>query len=390
MSSIDRAGSPPSISSGAQSPETFLSEMSTSSLGASPTPLNSDRVTAIKELIHERPDLVPLFSSSVFVDDQIARLCIIADQIQKNANGQLTFSKIPLDNGQMRSLITWSGGKYLLLSHVKNGHDALLGVGGSKKVKGAIDLDRGCFKAVAITKEVWNEDTEKRNKFWNQISANAETECALVRECSDSENIVNVDLDFKFHSVEKDIRKHYQIMDYYNGGDLFSQIELGVIPVYYQKKWIGEIAAGLKSMHDKGILHRDIKMENILLKEDVACIADFGFACKLTDESRMRRIDGTSNHMAPEAFRGIFSIKSDAWALGVTAFQLITRGFFVPHGDFKHIVQTVMSFTQSTIDQKITAKIPEEFQPLLRGLLMIDVNQRWDMVQVLQELKKIS
>lgn len=66
-----------------------------------------------------------------------------------------------------------------------------------------------------------------------------------------------------------------------------------------------EIADGLNYLHEKNIIHRDLKCENILINQDNKCqIADFGFARKMEEDSISSTFCGSAAYAAPELLKG--------------------------------------------------------------------------------------
>lgn len=89
------------------------------------------------------------------------------------------------------------------------------------------------------------------------------------------------------------------------------------------------IAKTLKYCHDQGVLHRDLKAENILFsKEGRLKLIDFAFAFKGDRGYKDDTFCGTFCYMAPEIFRKYpqCPIKADIWALGVLAYKLVIGG----------------------------------------------------------------
>jgi hypothetical protein len=81
------------------------------------------------------------------------------------------------------------------------------------------------------------------------------------------------------------------------------------------------ILNGLGHLHAQGILHRDLKPANVLMQGGIPRLADFGLA-RLVD-STLSQVSGSPAYMAPEAFDGQRSVRSDLWSVGVILYQLL-------------------------------------------------------------------
>lgn len=76
-------------------------------------------------------------------------------------------------------------------------------------------------------------------------------------------------------------------------------------------------------LQENKILHRDIKLENILIKNDTYKIADFGWSVKNLEEKR-DTFCGTLNYVSPEMISGeTYNEKADNWAIGILAYELL-------------------------------------------------------------------
>ncbi|MDX1004586.1 protein kinase [Sinorhizobium medicae] len=114
------------------------------------------------------------------------------------------------------------------------------------------------------------------------------------------------------------------VMEYCSGGSFDALYKEGPIRPDLVLKAAREICHGLAALHDRGMLHRDIKPGNILLDANgVAKIGDFGF---VTDEiiEGYAIGGGYRDHLAPEFYSDrISSVRTDLWALGVTLYRLL-------------------------------------------------------------------
>ena len=89
-----------------------------------------------------------------------------------------------------------------------------------------------------------------------------------------------------------------------------------------------KIAQGVNYLHESGIVHRDLKLENILVDEKlgivIPIITDFGFAKSVGKERRCRTICGSNGSMAPEILRKEpYGMEVDVWAFGVLVYRLV-------------------------------------------------------------------
>jgi serine/threonine-protein kinase len=126
-------------------------------------------------------------------------------------------------------------------------------------------------------------------------------------------------------------------MAYHAGTTLRERIAEGPLPIDVAVRIASEIAEGLAAAHATGIVHRDVKPENVLLTERGACIVDFGIA-KVAGETLTRTgaALGTAAYMSPEQTRGEpVDARSDLWSLGVVLHEMLTgeRPFRSDGGD---------------------------------------------------------
>ena len=117
-------------------------------------------------------------------------------------------------------------------------------------------------------------------------------------------------------------------MEYLDGGDLRHKIEAGV-PALQAVEYLRQIAGALSAVHAKGVLHRDLKPGNIMLRGDGSIgLIDFGLAKRVRLESAITdkgEIFGTPYYISPEQGHGIvIDERSDLHSLGVIFYELLT------------------------------------------------------------------
>ena len=100
----------------------------------------------------------------------------------------------------------------------------------------------------------------------------------------------------------------------------------GAIELTLVRAWARQVLAGLSYMHAQGVVHRDVKMENLLLVKGQVVITDYGLARELAPaDNRLTSYIGTPAFMAPELFQDEgYDNKVDVYAFGMVLLELIT------------------------------------------------------------------
>ena len=140
---------------------------------------------------------------------------------------------------------------------------------------------------------------------------------------------VDACIDATFRNGEEEINVGYIATELLPKGELLNYlIGKGGLPLSIVKYYAKQMIEGISYMHGRGIAHRDLKLENILLDENYDIkIADFGFACPIQGESGMgfsNRFVGTMQYMAPElqAGRTYQAQVADWYSFGVMLFMM--------------------------------------------------------------------
>lgn len=135
---------------------------------------------------------------------------------------------------------------------------------------------------------------------------------------------------------------HYLVMEYLPGGSLADRLEQGgKVDLREATEAAADAAAGLAAAHAIGLVHRDVKPENLMVGADgVVKVADFGLAKRFAadglsvDRTAAGKVLGTPSFMSPEQCRGeAIDGRSDLYSLGATYFALLTgRGPYAGAG----------------------------------------------------------
>ncbi|KAL3634743.1 hypothetical protein CASFOL_021797 [Castilleja foliolosa] len=196
----------------------------------------------------------------------------------------------------------------------------LLGRGSFGSVYEGI-ADDGFFFAV---KEVSLLDQGDEGK---QSIIQLEQEIALLSQF-EHENIV------RYYGTMKDASHLYIFLELVTKGSLLSLYQKYDLRAPQVSAYTRQILHGLKYLHNRNVVHRDIKCANILVESNgLVKLADFGLAkaVKLND---VKSCKGTAFWMAPEVVRSQgYGLAADIWSLGCTVLEMLTRRF--PYSDFE-------------------------------------------------------
>jgi len=130
---------------------------------------------------------------------------------------------------------------------------------------------------------------------------------------------------------------------------------------------IRDVVAGLSYAHHKGILHRDVKPENILIFADGrAALGDFGSSRLAKGATRVFTEAGTLGYMAPEQAFGRPRYASDVFAIGLIAYELLTG--VSPTWPFEWPLRG---------DERFRRRVPEPVRPVLKKALAFNPQRRW-------------
>ena len=168
----------------------------------------------------------------------------------------------------------------------------------------------------------------------------------------------------------------YMSMEYLSGGDLAQWIKCGLVPEEILKI-VAEISQALQFSHDKGVVHRDIKPDNIMFREDnSAVLTDFGIARAQTDNSHLTQentVLGTPKYMSPEQLMGKrVDGRCDLYALGVVFFEMLTRRAPFEADDYSELS---MKHLHEPVPQ--LPKTLQQYQPLLEKLMAKKADDRF-------------
>ena len=186
------------------------------------------------------------------------------------------------------------------------------------------------------------------------------------------------------HDVGRAGEANYIAMEYLGGGPVLAR-GAGPRPVGFALRVTREIGLALHYAHAKGFVHRDVKPDNILLREDgSAALTDFGIARAADSSTRMTRtgaVIGTPHYMSPEQARGRpIDGRADLYSLGIVLYELLVGR--VPFHADDSLAVGIMHITQPI------PVLPEHLapiQPVLNRLLAKQPDERYQNGQQLAD-----
>ncbi|WP_096084655.1 serine/threonine-protein kinase [Agaribacterium haliotis] len=171
-------------------------------------------------------------------------------------------------------------------------------------------------------------------------------------------------------------QQHFFIaMEYLHGGDLKQRLKHG-LSVQDSVVIMRQAASALEFAHRKGIIHRDIKPDNIMFREDgAAVLTDFGIAKEINSDINLTQtglVVGTPKYMAPEQIRGAApSAQADIYSLGILLFQCLCNKVPFDGADMVATAYQHFSAPVPTLPKDLAV-----FQNMLESMLAKKVEQR--------------
>lgn len=257
----------------------------------------------------------------------------------------------------------------------------IIGVGGMAVVYKAYDNIDDRIVAVKILKEEFLANEEFRRRFKNESKA-----IAVLSH----PNIVKV------YDVSYGDRIQYIVMECVDGITLKEYIQQqGVINYKEAVFFVTQILRALQHAHDKGIVHRDIKPQNIMLLENGAIkVTDFGIARFSRSETRTMTDStiGSVHYISPEQARGdITDDKADIYSVGVMLYEMLTGK--LPFESDNTVSVAIMQLQQDPVKPRdINPSIPVGLEQIVLKAMQKNVNDRYqsaaEMLLDLEEFRR--
>jgi serine/threonine protein kinase len=224
------------------------------------------------------------------------------------------------------------------------------------------------------------------------LAKDFETETKIMAECSACQQIV------RLFAVCMESEHFAMVMEFAKNGSLFAVLHDPSIDLSWPERYqiAMDIGKGLSYLHDREILHRDLKSLNVLLDENFcAKISDFGLSKLKLETSSMSKTSatqkegsvGTLRWKAPELFKlkSRHTKASDAYGYGMVLWEIASRQ--IPFGEADEIV--IMSSVKEGEKEDIPADCPAEYAGLIERTWSFDPEKRPSPHYIVLQLEKL-
>ena len=251
-----------------------------------------------------------------------------------------------------------------------------IGSGGMADVYKAMDHKLNRYVAVKVMKPEFQSDSTFVSKFRREAQAAA----GLANP-----NIVNV------YDVGEDQGNYYIVMELVEGITLKEYIvKKGKLSVREATSIAIQVGMGLAAAHDQGIVHRDVKPQNIIISTDGKVkVTDFGIARAASSNTISANAMGSVHYSSPEQVRGGYSdARSDIYSLGITLYEMVTGK--VPF-DGETTVAIAIKHLQDEMEapSRLTPDLPYSLEQIIYKCTQKSVERRYQsMNDVIADLKR--
>uniref|UniRef100_A0A8C5CCM9 non-specific serine/threonine protein kinase n=1 Tax=Gadus morhua TaxID=8049 RepID=A0A8C5CCM9_GADMO len=186
-----------------------------------------------------------------------------------------------------------------------------------------------------------------------------------------------------FEVIETD-RTLYLIMEYASGGEVFDYLVAhGRMKEKEARAKFRQIVSAVQYCHQKHIVHRDLKAENLLLDADMNIkIADFGFSNEFTTGNKLDTFCGSPPYAAPELFQGkkYDGPEVDVWSLGVILYTLVSGSLPFDGQNLKELRERVLRGKY-----RIPFYMSTDCENLLKRFLVLNPSKRGTLEQIMKD-----
>ncbi|XP_016109725.1 serine/threonine-protein kinase MARK2-like isoform X9 [Sinocyclocheilus grahami] len=239
-------------------------------------------------------------------------------------------------------------------------------------------IGKGNFAKVKLAKHVLT-DKEVAVKIIDKTQLNSSSLQKLFREVRIMKVLNHPNIVKLFEVIETD-KSLYLVMEYASGGEVFDYLVAhGRMKEKEARAKFRQIVSAVQYCHQKCIVHRDLKAENLLLDADMNIkIADFGFSNEFTLGNKLDTFCGSPPYAAPELFQGkkYDGPEVDVWSLGVILYTLVSGSLPFDGQNLKELRERVLRGKY-----RIPFYMSTDCENLLKKFLILNPTKRGSLEQ---------
>ena len=246
-----------------------------------------------------------------------------------------------------------------------------IGKGCFGKVYLALQILTGTYVALKIIqrKNLKNKKTMKKIK----------KEVDILKRVNDNNFII------KLFEVFQDEQYVYLVFEFAEKGDLVHHFKKNhLLEEKDLKVFFSKLLLGVKYLHKNNILHRDLKLDNILLDKSMnPKICDFGISSIFNPKKKIYDTGGTPAYLAPEVIKaeGEVCFKTDIWSLGVLLFLLSTGAVPFKANDLQVLYDKIL---KGNFNFPPDEDLSENIKFLIKNMILLDMNRRFSVQEILK------
>lgn len=354
--------------------------------------MKPDRWKQVRELYHAALDREPGSRAALLREacegdeelyrevESLLRFESQADSFMEQPAFEIAARALAADDSQ--SLIGEQIGSYKILS--------LLGQGGMGEVYLAQDSRLGRRVALKLLPSLVTKDVSRLRRFEQE---------ARAASALNHPNIITI---YEIGDVDG---RNFLATEFIDGETLRQRIVAGPLNFIEALNFAEQMASALAEAHAAGIIHRDIKPDNIMLRRDrIVKVLDFGLA-KLTQEKERGPEDptralvhtstglvmGTVTYMSPEQARGLaVDSRTDIWSLGVVLYEMIVGQIPFAGATNSDVLVSILEREPAPLSNSV-AEVPPELQRIVSKALQKDREDRYQTIKDLRiDLKSLA
>ncbi|ESO12845.1 hypothetical protein HELRODRAFT_132363, partial [Helobdella robusta] len=211
-------------------------------------------------------------------------------------------------------------------------------------------------------------------KILDKIRMEHKVRRLLSREISTMESLHHPNI-IRFYEMIETLSKIFIIMEYASEGELYTRVSSdGKLPEDEAKMIFAQIISAVQHMHNKSIIHRDLKAENVFFANRVTVkVGDFGFSNYCEPKQLLSTFCGSPPYAAPELFNesSYYGMYVDIWALGVLLYFVV-----VGHLPFRADTIGILKKCINDCDMEIPEHVSGACQFLIRSILRLEPTDR--------------